>query len=586
VKLFLLPEPQTLRRMEGYHPVGPRLLLHFAGDHPQGLDACATLAPEFEQIDLPATVCTAPPPDPRRAGSVVTVTCSNRTDGESYSLRIASRAIRLHGEGPPGIRHGLRTLWQLLYQRRKRLPCLVIRDRPALSLRGFLLDISRGRLPRPPRLNSLISKLSRLKLNHLQLYVEHVYDFVSHPGIPDSPSRLTADDILFLDPASRAQGVDLVPCLALLGHMGRILSLPAYRALAECPPAADWEQLSWRQRLRGATLCAPLPSARRLASDLLTEYARLHSSRFFNACCDEPYDLGRRRLPRRIRRPPREFLSYVRHLSRLTERLGKRLMIWGDFLQHHPQVVPQLPDNITVLDWGYEPDTDFHKCSLFLRRGLSTIVCPSLRGYGRVFHDVTGSAANIRGYAAVARNLRADGLLVTEWGDMGHFNMLASGYYGLALAAALSWNPSTSMDYFRKAFSLFFGRGRAELAAWYESCSDPTRSWPWPPAPAAGTPLRSSRSVPSAPCLPGPSRLATGPLMDDLDRRELELAAEARAISHLLEQRARLPAAQRKTLRRRLRQFQAEYRATWLAGCFPHRLGDIEKVLQKTRESL
>lgn len=581
-KLLFLPEPQSVTPRKGScSPHLPLRLVILPQSPRDVVEICIRMLDRFAAIGMPATVHVFKPRtlcDAR--GTIVEIICKSGGN-EGYDLSVDTDRIRIRARGPAGTRHALWTLWQLLYQCRRGIPCVEIRDWPALATRGFLLDVSRGRIPRPPRLEQYVTKLSALKFNMLQLYVEHVYDFLSVPGIPDTPSAFSSEEILRLDSFCRREGITLVPCLALLGHMGRILSLPRFRCLAERPPAASWARMTWHQRLRGATLCPALREARELAGRLLEEYASLHPAPYFNACCDEPYDLGRKRIPGRRRDPIGEFRGYVRYLDRICQRWGKRLMIWGDFPEHHPDVLAGLPSDVIILDWGYEPVMNFAKFTRFVHSGLSTVVCPGLRGYRRVFHDVSASAANIRGYVREAVRQAADGMLVTEWGDMGHFNMLPSGYYGLALAAALSWNPATTQDYFEKAFNLFFGGRRSgELARLYRRAESVLPSWPWDPG-------ILSRSQPG-PC---PVRIgsqdafaaadsievrAAGPLMNNQDRRELALALSASAITAALNKfRSFTP----RRLAGIIRHFRESYREAWLRAYYPDRLEDIERVL-------
>lgn len=588
-KLLFLPEPRRVIPREGSCTLRAPLRLVISPDHPPDVvEVCYCMLRRFAAIGNPATVHSFKPGTIRHVyGTLVEIGFKPRRN-QGYDLTVDTDHIIIRAAGPAGTRHALWTLWQMLYQCQRSIPCVEIRDRPALAVRGFLLDVSRGRIPRLHRLAQYVTKLSALKFNMFQLYVEHVYDFLTVPGVPDTPSCFSSPEILRLGRLCSREGITLVPCLALLGHMGRILSLPRFRRLAERPPATSWARMTWPQRLRGATLCPPLRESRQLAARLLEEYAGLHPAPYFNACCDEPYDLGRKRIPGRRRDPVGEFGRYVRYLDGICRPLGKRLMIWGDFPARHPGTLADLPEDVIILDWGYEPVMHFAKFTRFVRSGFSTVVCPSLRGYRRVFHDVSASAANVRGYVGEAARNGAMGLLVTEWGDMGHFNMLPSGYYGLALAAALSWNPATRQDYFEKAFNLFFGgTHQGELGRLYRRAESVLPSWPWDPE-LTSTP----GEVPSAVRI-GPEdafawadrieAYAEGPLMDDQDRDELSLACSAAGITAALHT-LRNVAPGRSGLPRRLagviRDFRDRYREVWLRAYYPHRLEDIDRVLR------
>lgn len=375
---------------------------------------------------------------------------------ESYEL-VVDREVRIAAPDETGLAHGRQTLGQLIRQYGSRLPRLRIEDAPAFPHRGYSLDISRGRVPTLDILKSMVDRMAALKMNALQLYIEHVFDFAFDPDIGAGSNPLTARDIRALDRYCRERHIELIPCLACFGHMGKILSLPRYRALAEVEwPARDWESATWRQRLRGATLNPRLAESRRLIRRMLDEFLPLFSSRRFNMCGDETYDLGRGANTAYVRRHGLAAL-YLQHLTfvrSVARGQGKQLMFWGDVMQRHPEAIGRLPRDAVALDWGYERDTDFGKAARFIHAGLETWVCPSTRGYKVVFNEVEEARANIAGYARAGRRLGARGLLVTDWGDMGHFNLPACSLHGMALGAAMGWNPDSDADRsFDRAFS-------------------------------------------------------------------------------------------------------------------------------------
>ena len=402
---------------------------------------------------------------------------------ESYTLTI-DRGIRIAAPDETGRLHGQRTLEQLARQYGRRLPRLRIEDAPAFLNRGYSLDISRGRVPTLAALKALADKLAALKMNRLQLYIEHVFDFAFDPDIGAGADPLTASEIRAFDAYCRARHIELIPCLACFGHMGKILSLPAYRKLAEVEwPVRDWESATWRQRLRGATLNPRRPESRRLIRRMLDEFLPLFSSPRFNMCGDETYDLGRGANAAWVRQHGVAAL-YLKHLEfvrGVAGEHGKQLMFWGDVMQRHPEAIRRIPRDVVALDWGYERTTDFEKAGRFIRAGIETWVCPSTRGYKVVFNEVAEARANISGYARAGRRLGAAGLLVTDWGDMGHFNLPAASLHGLALGAAMGWNPDSDAGAaFDRAFAIqCLGDPAGKIAGLFTQAGSSTwAKWP------------------------------------------------------------------------------------------------------------
>ena len=408
MKLHLLPEPQDIRLTGGVFTL-PKPLRVAAS--PDGFATAALLIRAIRSdTGIP---CAA-----GRRGDVV-LRMDNNGDSEAYDLVIRPKTIELVGHGNPGLYYGVQTLIQIIRDHGTRLPCVTIHDRPAFRHRGFYLDITRGKIPRLSTLKRLVDRLSALKINQLQLYVEHVFDFAFNPDIGAGSDPLTANDIAALDRYCRERFVNLVPSLACFGHMGKVLSLPRYRKLAEVEwPARNWKTATWLQRLRGATLNPRRPESKRLLEQMTVDFLRCFSAPFFNMCGDETYDLGRGSAGKDAREIEELYLDHLAFMRKLAARLGKRLMFWGDVMLQHRRAIRKIPKDCIALDWGYSPTTCFEKIGEFLRCGLDAYACPSTRGYRVVFNEVEEARANISGYARTARRLGATGLLTTDWGDM------------------------------------------------------------------------------------------------------------------------------------------------------------------------
>jgi len=59
---------------------------------------------------------------------------------------------------------------------------------------------------------------------------------------------------------------------------------------------------------------------------------------------------------------------------------------------------------------------------------------------------IVNMTGNVRAAVDAAQRYGAEGLLVCDWGNLGHFQYLPVSWPGFVTAAALSWNPSSSLD--------------------------------------------------------------------------------------------------------------------------------------------
>jgi len=376
---------------------------------------------------------------------------------QTYSLWIGPDRVEVIATAGAGLFYGVQTLIQLVRQYGRRLPALRIEDQPDFPYRGFLLDVSRGRVPTLDTLKWLVHTLSHFKINMLQLYVEHTFHFESHPEIGEGCSPLAPEEILELDRYCKSRHVELVPSLQSFGHMGYILSLPEFRHLAEIAQFKDWKRASWPKRLHGMTITPVDERTYKLLADLYRDFLCNFTSVYFNVNSDETWDLGQgrsRKVAKRIG-VGRLYLYHIERLAALARQHGRRPMMWADIVHQHPDLIPEVPDDIILLDWGYSHDSPFERCEQLAEAKRPFFVCPGTSGWNQVFNDVWNATRNIRGFVAAGKRSGAMGVLNTDWGDCGHFNMIGCSLHSAVLGAAMSWNEGRPDDEtFDRAFSL------------------------------------------------------------------------------------------------------------------------------------
>ena len=106
----------------------------------------------------------------------------------------------------------------------------------------------------------------------------------------------------------------------------------------------------------------------------------------------------------------------------------------------HPDLLAGLPDGVTVCEWGYEDNHPFdERAARLTAAGVPFWVCPGTSSWMSISGRVDNMLGNIRAAAVAGVAHGADGLLVTDWGDMGHHQQPLVSDPGFATAAALAW---------------------------------------------------------------------------------------------------------------------------------------------------
>jgi hypothetical protein len=367
---------------------------------------------------------------------------SENQTSEAYLLNIGREGVVIAGEGPAGLFRGAQTLLQLIKENGTKLPCLEIDDKPDFPVRGFLHDITRGKVPTLTTLKSLVDKLAYYKINQLQLYIEHTFAFRNIPELWQNKDPLTAVEIMELDAYCRASAVELVPSLATFGHLYELLRLKRFEHLNELDIQASTLPHNLWDRMAHYTIDVSNKESYVLIKSMIDEFVPLFSSGLCNICCDETFDLGKGKNKKQAEKAGtgRLYVDFIKKLMAAVREHGKTPMIWGDIILHHPELIGELPGDTVFLNWGYGADVTDSATKSFAAAGVKQYVCPGVQGWNRFANDINVASDNIRKMIHYGMENGAVGMLNTDWGDCGHVNFLSSSFHGMALGAALSWN--------------------------------------------------------------------------------------------------------------------------------------------------
>lgn len=294
--------------------------------------------------------------------------------------------------------------------------------------RGYMLDISRDKVPTVKTLHLIVDLLERFQYNEFQLYTEHTFAYSRHRDVWKDASPLTAAEIRALDVYCCDRGIALVANQNSFGHLERWLVKPAYNPLAAMPKGGA--VTPWGTVKKDPTTLDPdNPACIDFLAGLYDELLPNFSSPLFNVGCDETFEV----------KDPEKYLSFVLKVLALARARGKRPMIWGDIVLKHPELVSRLPKDTIVLDWGYEGNHPFEKqTAAFKAAGLEYRVCPGTSAWNSLAGRVENMRENVAAAEAAGRKNGASGFLMTDWGDGGHWQPLAASLPGLILGGAFA----------------------------------------------------------------------------------------------------------------------------------------------------
>ncbi|HET8929151.1 MAG TPA: glycoside hydrolase family 20 zincin-like fold domain-containing protein, partial [Acidimicrobiales bacterium] len=373
-----------------------------------------------------------------------TITRDPALPAQGYELRIDADGARLTHADEAGRRYGEATLAQL---RRAdgSLPGVHVVDWPDFVHRGYMLDVSRDRVPTRATLERLVERLAMCRYNQLQLYIEHTFAYSDHETVWADASPITPDDLRWLDDRCTNVGIELVVNQNTFGHFERWLAHPEYRQRAECPDGFEI--------VPGVTLppsvLAPTADNATIAVDLVRAQQACVTSRTVNVGCDETFELGHGVSAPRAAADGLAAV-YAEHLHRIIDPLvedGMQVQFWGDVARTHPEILDTFPTGrCTPLVWNYDaPDVARPGLPAELRDVLATIgidpdaptdfatilepfaaaghpfwVAPGTSSWQSFIGRLPNARGNLEDAAVAGRDAGATGYLVTDWGDQGH----------------------------------------------------------------------------------------------------------------------------------------------------------------------
>ena len=363
---------------------------------------------------------------------------------EEYKLEIGEGGVSIGYSKPVGAYRALTTLKLIISQsENSEIGFVKIHDYPSLKNRGYMLDISRGRIPNLSHIKKIVDMMADLKYNQLQLYMESiVYEYKNFPQYWKDTKPLTQAEIKELDKYCADRFIRLVPNQNSFGHMAAWTEKEELSHLAIT--GKDGKPSMTLNPLKEETL--------EFIDKIYDGYFDAFSADIVNIGMDETNELGMNETKEECdkRGVGAVFTDYLKKVCALIkDKYGKTPMFWDDIVFLHPEQLDSLPEDAVLMHWGYEASHRFDRnCRMISERGLKFYVCPGTSMWNSFTGRTNVAVANMRSAAEAADYYGGEGFLLTEWGDFGHPQMPGMTYLPFVYGAAISWDtPGRVSDY-------------------------------------------------------------------------------------------------------------------------------------------
>ncbi len=370
--------------------------------------------------------------------------------GEEYKITFSDK-IEIKASSSKGAFYAVQTLRQII--KNGYYDVEEIEDAPDFENRGFYYDITRGRVHTLDTLKALVDNMAYYKLNMLQLYVEHTFPFKEYDGIYQKMGYMTAEETIELDKYCQENFVELVPSLSCFGHLYELLQNTKYKYLCELE-SFEQRAIYWCERMGHHTIDASNPESIELIKSLIDQYSPLFSSKKFNICCDETFDLCNGRNKGKDK--GRMYVDFVKKVIAHVKSKGKVAMMWGDVITQHPELIDEFDEDVIFMSWGYSANESPNMVYKFRDAKRPQYVCPGVSNWTSLIEAPHTSVPNITKMTQYGYESGAIGVLNTCWGDYGQISPIYACMYGMIFGAARSWRATSDYPEFDKSIDLLY----------------------------------------------------------------------------------------------------------------------------------
>jgi hypothetical protein len=288
---------------------------------------------------------------------------------------------------------------------------------------GIMVDASRNGVPTLRTLKSLIRSFSLMGINSLMLYTEDTYEVPGEPLFGYFRGKYSQQELRDIDRYASLFGMEVIPCIQTLGHLGQLLRWPAYKGVSDT----------------GEVLLAEHEGTYDLIEKMIQAASAPFRSRRIHIGMDEAHGIGtgRYRLQNGFKTP---FAILTRHLQKVDSccrQLGLHPMIWSDMYfrlgsesnEYYDRssripddVARAIPQSVDLVYWDY-----YHREQAFydewIRRhramGKEPTFAAGVWTWSRFWAALPHSFATVESGIKAAREAKLGTALLTLWGDDG-----------------------------------------------------------------------------------------------------------------------------------------------------------------------
>lgn len=381
----LIPKPVSIKTEDGVFELSKETLIYISGGSEELQHVANLLAEKFKTSfgrDYPVSVAASD----SLPGSYIylSVAADNKTtEKEGYELSINKTNIKLSGNTAEGVFRGMQTLLQLLpddfgirsIKGSYALANGTIRDYPAYSFRGSMLDVSRHFF-NVDEVKRYIDLLAFYKMNVLHLHLSDDQGWrIEIKSWPKLATRggetqvgggkggyYTQDQYKDIVKYAQDRYIIIIPEIDMPGHTNAALA--SYAEL-NCSDTA--RALYTKTEVGFSTLCVKKDITYKFVDDVVRELAAITPGPYIHLGGDESHVTSKE-----------DFIYFINRIQSIPKKYGKRMIGWEEIAQS------SLDPSTIVQYWS---NAEYAKEAV--KKGAKIIMSPATKVYLDMKYDST-----------------------------------------------------------------------------------------------------------------------------------------------------------------------------------------------------
>lgn len=331
-----------------------------------------------------------------------------------------------------------------------------INELPVYEQLTFMADCSRNAVLHKEGYEELIRRLALMGYSTVQLYTEDTYELEKHPYFGYLRGRYTGEQMREMDQYASLFGIELVPCIQTLAHLGQTLKWQAHAQLLDVHDI----------------LLIDEPKTYELIDEMFAFMSANVRSRSINIGMDEAHMMGLGKYLDKHGYQDRSSLM-LKHFGKVMEiarKYGYRTMMWSDMFFRlasageyydaespiSPDIVKLIPDDVTLIYWDYYSGTqEKYDGMLQKHKQLSDNIGfagGAWKWMGFAPNNEFSRKVSLLAHDSCVKHGVKD-VLVTAWGDNGAEASVFSVLPSLQLWAELCYTGCSDDKYIGERFS-------------------------------------------------------------------------------------------------------------------------------------